>query len=68
MSDISGTGFGSSHNWRCGSTTPWKVTEYRCVNCGAFFRHAYDDVPDIFEAIRVQGLSDVCIQPPDREG
>ena len=35
-------------------------TAYRCLNCGAVFDHWYHDIVDIFEAIKVAGISDKC--------
>ena len=59
MSDIRGTGYGSSHNWKRKETTPNKVTQYEC-ECGARFAHAYDVIPDIFEAMHHAGVVDKC--------
>jgi len=66
MSHIIGSGFGSSHNWVRGYTSPWKATEYKCADCGAGFYHAYDAIPDIFEAIKRQNIADVCPRPTER--
>lgn len=60
-SDINGDGYGSSHTWRRGYTHASKVTEYTCGDCGVMFRHAYDDIPNIFEAINDQGIPDQCV-------
>lgn len=60
MSDITGTGHGSAHNWKRGDTTPYKTTSYTCRSCGDAFIHAYDDIPNIFEAIKVAGVSEYC--------
>lgn len=60
MSDINGQGYGDDHNWKCLGTSPFKVTEYRCEDCTAFFRHCYDDIPNIFDALRFTGMSDKC--------
>ena len=65
-SQISGQGYGDKHNWQRGSTaqvgaTPWdKGTGYHCEDCGAGFNHAYDLIPDIFEAIKEAGVSEEC--------
>ncbi len=60
MSDIFGSGFGSSHNWKRGFTSAFKSTSYRCEGCGTVFFHNYDDVPNIHKAIELQGISDSC--------
>jgi len=35
-------------------------TGYRCLECGAVFRHFYHDIVDIFEAIKSSGIVDKC--------
>jgi hypothetical protein len=55
MSDINGKGWGSSHDWEYLSSNDSKVSFYRCRNCGAFFVHAYDRIPDIFKALKHDG-------------
>jgi hypothetical protein len=51
MSDILGNGYASSHDWKyLGSRS------YICDACGAFFVHAYNQTPDIFEALRAASL------------
>ena len=60
-SDIYGTGFGSTHNWV--GYTPQnnsKQTLYTCSACMARFIHAYDNTPNIFDAIELSGVADVC--------
>jgi hypothetical protein len=59
MSDIQGTGYGSSHNWKNLGTSPRKETRYAC-ECGESFLHAYDKIPDIFEAMHNAGVKDKC--------
>jgi len=61
-SAINGDGHGSAHNWEYIDTSPFKVSEYRCRDCSAFFRHFYDDVPDIFMAMERQGIAAECSQ------
>lgn len=64
-SAIHGEGYGSSHVWerlgsaQVGSGAP-RCTFYRCVKCSRFFPHYYDWAPDIFAAIRGEGIPDVC--------
>jgi hypothetical protein len=60
-SDIFGEGYGSSHSWRRGHTSPYKSTEYICVDCGALFLHDYDETPNIFEAINEAEIPDQCV-------
>ena len=70
MSHISGKGYGFSHKWERGDTEQvsgfWgdtggrKKTNYRCKNCRTLFTHYYDEVPDIFEAMRNQGIINQC--------
>ena len=60
MSDITGTGHGSAHDWKNLGTSPFKVTEYSCRKCGAFFRHCYGDTPRIFEAMKQQSIPVEC--------
>jgi hypothetical protein len=65
ISDIYGQGYGDSHSWKRGQTAQvgsnfWaKGTVYFC-GCGASFNHAYDLVPDIFQAIEQWGVVDKC--------
>ena len=72
MSEISGKGYGDSHNWKRGSTAQvgaiaWlKGTGWHCVDCKASFNHAYDMIPDIFQAIKASGVPDQC--PKDIKG
>lgn len=64
-SDISGSGYGDSHQWIRGGTNQvgadWmsKASYYGCP-CGATFSHAYDIIPDIFEAMRQAGVPEEC--------
>ena len=66
MSEISGQGYGDSHNWTKGYTAqvgavPFlKNTAWSCTDCGAIFNHAYDMIPDIFEAIKQARVVDKC--------
>jgi len=64
-SHIYGEGYGSSHQWIRGGTnqvgSDWmnKASYYGCP-CGATFSHPYDIIPDIFEAMRIEGVVDIC--------
>ena len=66
MSDISGTGWGSDHDWERGETnqvgsTYWlKGTHYYCRNCGIHFEHKYDLIPNIFEAMKQADIPEKC--------
>lgn len=66
MSDISGEGHGSSHNWEAVRTTRYKVTFYRCRDCSHVFQHAYGDVPDIFMAMKFAAVPLECSPTTDR--
>lgn len=75
-SDILGKGYGDKHNWkrvksyqlapeqyRHLSTQEYlalKGTEYKCKNCGQFFIHRYDMIPDIFKAMKTVGVLEEC--------
>ena len=59
MSDIYGEGHGSAHDWQyCWSS--WKTSVYQCARCGHKFAHAYDCTPDVFEAMKQQGVPAEC--------
>ncbi len=60
MSHINGEGYGSEHNWVCGTTNQFKSTAYHCDDCKAVFFHAYDDIPDIFVAMEAQQVIEHC--------
>ena len=66
MSNIFGQGYGDKHDWVRGETAQvgsldfLKNTQYSCRKCSAEFAHYYDNTPDIFEAIRVSGVSEEC--------
>ena len=70
MSDIKGEGYGSSHDWQHDITDSFrgdKGSRYFCSSCGACFIHMYDLIPDIFEAMRDEGLPDICVLKDRRE-
>lgn len=61
MSAIYGQGYGSNHDWI--DNTPQdnsKRTFYSCKSCRARFTHMYDEIPDIFLAIELNGVPDQC--------
>ena len=66
MSDIFGQGYGYKHDWmrgetaRVGSLDFLKNTQYSCRKCFVVFAHYYDNELDIFEVIRVAGVSEEC--------
>ena len=68
MSDITGNGYGYSHDWKrlyteqVGATPDRlsKVTYYRCRKCGEAFNHHYDVIEDIFKAIEESGIPENC--------
>lgn len=67
MSDIHGTGYGSSHNWKREITDQFTfrggtvfATRYRCRDCHEVFVHPYHDIPGIFEAMEYRGVTDKC--------
>jgi hypothetical protein len=68
VSILNGEGFGDCHDWKRGETLPWKVTDYKCQDCGAYFRHCYDDIPDIFEAMEFCKVPAKCEPTIDIEG
>lgn len=68
MSEISGQGYGDKHNWKKLQTAQvgsWgrKETLWQCNTCGTTFIHYYDEVPDIFQAMKDQKIPEECICP-----
>lgn len=64
MSDITGNGWGASHDWK--GHTPQdnsKRTIYECAACEERFVHHYDETPNIFTAMHNRGVSDKCKAP-----
>jgi hypothetical protein len=55
MSDIYGTGWGSSHDWHYEYSNDTKHSFYTCRACKAFFVHSYDRIPNIFDALKLDG-------------
>src|SRR5690606_39455532 len=60
MSDIYGEGHGSAHDWRYCWSSPSKTSHYQCARCGHKFAHAYDSIPDIFQAMLQQSVPAEC--------
>lgn len=65
MSDIRGEGYGDKHNWRRDSndfSPTWqnRSSLYCCRDCPAMFRHWYNQIPDIFEAMEYQKVREEC--------
>ena len=61
MSDVYGEGHGSAHDWKyCWSCSSSKTSYYQCARCGHKFAHAYDSVPDIFQAMKQQSVPAEC--------
>lgn len=67
MSHINGEGFGSTHNWHRGDASPFKSTQYRCLDCNYRFNHRYDEIPNIFDAMQKQGVPALCVSRKERE-
>jgi len=64
MSAIHGKGWGDKHDWICVGQPPMRVTHYKCLGCGAIFSHHYNSIPNIFEAMEAEGVSDGCPSNP----
>lgn len=60
MSDIYGEGHGSAHDWKYCWSSPSKTSYYQCARCGHKFAHAYDSIPDIFQAMKQQSVPAEC--------
>lgn len=66
MSAITGSGWGSKHNWESGPTGWTRTTPYVCKDCGATFGHHYPSEPNIFTAMYKSGVPEDCVpQAPD---
>lgn len=75
MSDIYGQGYGDKHDWQRGQTEEVntffgntggiKSTFYSCKKCKVNFRHNYDEIPDIFQAMEYTGVPVEC-NPPNK--
>lgn len=61
MSDITGNGFGATHDWVRGYTGAIRATLYQCKRCGESFWHHYPSTPSIFQAMAESGtVSEKC--------
>lgn len=65
MSNITGTGYGSTHTWQNKGTEQMpqpqdRSTLWVCKNCDAAFRHYYHIFPDIFQAIKLSKVEEFC--------
>lgn len=63
MSHINGEGYGSTHDWWHDTTELFRGdigSRYFCKNCGACFVHMYHRIPDVFDAMRDEGVPQVC--------
>jgi hypothetical protein len=63
MSDIRGEGYGSSHDWMRDVTDTFggeRGTRYFCRHQDGVFVHLYELHPDIFEAMRLDGVPETC--------
>lgn len=63
QSAIRGEGYGSTHNWMHDTTEPFRGdmgSRYFCRACGNCFVHMYHWQPDIFDAMRDEGVPDEC--------
>jgi hypothetical protein len=58
MSDIPGTGYGSTHDWKRGHVCAAQIVDYRCRACGLIFSHSYRKQPDPFKAMRERGIGE----------
>ena len=72
-SDIIGKGYGSCHNWERGHTMGMekdgiiedKATYYKCRDCDTEFLHFYDRVNNIFKAMKVCDIPNICLKNAD---
>ena len=69
MSDVIGTGYGSSHRWKKDLTAKFKnprtgcqepATRFRCRDCQEIFVHYFDREKGIFEAMEYRGVTRLC--------
>lgn len=66
MSDMSGSGYGSSHDWR-NLGTEFRRTLWKCARCGAGFWHCYPSEPNIYKAMAQVGVPNECAAPKGEE-
>jgi hypothetical protein len=58
-SDIAGDGWGSDHHWHYEST-PSNASVYKCARCFWPFAHYYNGEPNIFKAMKGDGIPETC--------
>ena len=58
-SDVYGDGWGSEHLWHYEST-PSNTSYYKCARCFWPFGHHYNSEPDIFKAMKKDGVPINC--------
>jgi hypothetical protein len=67
MSVIHGEGYGDKHNWENKGTEQNYNQDYRntlfiCKDCDQYFRHYYHITPDIFDQIKISGITKECVK------
>jgi tRNA(Ile2) C34 agmatinyltransferase TiaS len=60
MSEIPGTGYGTSHDWRRAASTWGGQITYRCRRCGAAFNFDPMKNPNIPRTLELSGVPDKC--------
>lgn len=65
MSEISGSGYGDSHDWENKGTEQMPLptdrsTLWVCRKCGVMFRHYYNIVTNIFDAMKERKVPEFC--------
>jgi hypothetical protein len=58
-SDVHGDGWGADHHWHY-EATPSNASYYKCALCYWPFAHAYNSEPDIFKAMKKEGVPSKC--------
>ena len=67
--NIHSEGCGMSHTWIKGNTIQWSklnldyyaaCTDYSCLKCKVKFKHYYHTIPNIFEAMNREGITNEC--------
>lgn len=65
-SDIAGDGYGSDHTWKKTYTrqgvnaSNQKFSNYVCKDCDVKFTHYYDLQPNIFKAMEMNRIPQMC--------
>lgn len=63
---MSGAINGTNHNWQRLETNQWgahggpAVTGFCCADCNTYFAHYYHNTPDIYKAMKEQGVPEEC--------